>query len=143
MFLTTTSGSLPESISLSSLDDASLDKAQYSLRFMSRPFTSSLSTYLPSISSILIAAYFFLACSKSRRNTLSISISRSLYRSLTERLKSLPTLRASSTLSAFVLIITESVSPYMTRSCALSARSFVLRRISLPLKVVSIARGRA
>lgn len=143
IFPTTTSGSSPDRISWSSRDDASLDNAQYSLRFMSSPLTSSLSTYFPSTSTRLIAAYFFLACKSSRRKMLSISISKSLYRSLTERLKSLPIFRASSILSALVLIITESVSPYITRSCVLSARSLVLRRISRPLKVVSMAKGLA
>ena len=108
---TTTSGSSPDKIKFNKRDEASLDKAQYSLRFMSRPLTSSLSTYLPSTSIMLMAAYFFLACSKSRRKMLSMSISKSLYFSLTERLKSIPTFIASSILSALVLIITESVSP--------------------------------
>ena len=140
---TTTSGSSPERMKLSNREDASLESAQYSLLFMSRPLTSSLSTYLPSTSNMLIAAYFFLAWSRSRRKMLSMSISKSLYFSLTERLKSTPILSASSILSALVLIMTESVSPYMTRNWLLSARSLVLRRISRPLKVVSIAKGRA
>lgn len=109
--LMTTSESSPERISFRRREEASLERAQYSRRFMSRPLTSSLSTYLPSTSSMLMAAYFFFAWSRSLRKTLSMSISRSLYRSLTERLNSLPTFRASSMLSALVLIITESVSP--------------------------------
>jgi len=58
--------------------DVSFERAQYSLRLMSRPLTSSFSMYLPSTGTMLIAAYFFFACRRMRRNTLSMSISNNL-----------------------------------------------------------------
>lgn len=85
-----------------------LDKAQYSLRFMSRPLTS---VDVRDPSSILMAAYFFFCRRSKRANTPSKSISRSLYRSLTAFLKSTEILRASESSVTLELTKTESVSP--------------------------------
>lgn len=85
-----------------------MDKAEYSLRFMSRPLIS-VDVLVPS--STLIAAYFFFCKSSSRWKTPSRSISRSLYLSFTAFLNVAEILSASARSVTLELTNTESVSP--------------------------------
>ncbi len=136
--------SSPERISLRMRLEISLDRPQYSRRFMSRPFTSIFSTHLPSASTMLMAAYFFFGLKQdAAENVVDINLEQAvpLVDGLLEVGADLE--RVGDRFDICVDHDRVRVTVDDLRRDLLSASSLVLRRISRPLKVVRTARGRA